>query len=84
MTASTRDFSISSGAISMRPANSVNRPRTLEIPRCWAIAATEECAGSMVQGPGGGSSVPPWRASVTVPSSARPLAVTSALDAVGA
>jgi hypothetical protein len=38
----------------------------------------------MVHGPGGGSSVPPCRASVTVPTSARPLAVTIAEEAAGA
>lgn len=54
------------------------------MPRCWATAATLECAGSTVHGPGGGSSVPPVRASVTVPISARPLAVTRALAAAGA
>ncbi|GAA3910815.1 hypothetical protein GCM10023084_73670 [Streptomyces lacrimifluminis] len=38
-----------------------------------------------VHGPGGGSSAPPpSRARVTVPTSVRPLAVTMALDAVGA
>ncbi len=70
--------------MSIEPANSVNRPCTLEMPRCWATAPTEEWAGSTVQGPGGGSSVPPCRASVTVPIAARPLAVTIALDAAGA
>ena len=83
ITASTRDLVTSSGAISTVAAKSVNRPRTLEMPRCWATAATLECAGSTVHGPGGGSSVPPWRASVTVPTSARPLAVTIALEAAG-
>ncbi|GAA1435214.1 hypothetical protein GCM10009601_60830 [Streptomyces thermospinosisporus] len=84
ITASTRDLVTSSGATSTLPANSVNRPRTLEMPRCRATAATLECAGSMVHGPGGGSSVPPCRARVTVPTSARPLAVTRALAAAGA
>lgn len=84
MVASTRDVATSSEAISMRPAKSVKRPCTLEMPRCWATAPMEECAGSMVHGPGGGSSVPPWRASVTWPTSARPAAVTIALDAAGA
>ena len=83
MTASTRDR-WSSSAISIRPLNSVNRPCTLEIPRCCATAPTEECAGSSDQAPGGGSSTPPWRASTTVPASTRPLAVTRAVDAAGA
>ncbi len=64
ITASTRDLVTSSGAISTVAAKSVKRPRTLEMPRCCATAATLECAGSTVHGPGGGSSVPPWRASV--------------------
>ncbi|CAM5594197.1 Putative multidrug resistance protein MdtD [Streptomyces alboniger] len=83
MTASTRDFSTSS-AISTRPPNSRNRPCTLVIPRCCATAATVEWAGSTVHGPGGGSSVPPCRARTTLPTSARPLAVTSAVEATGA
>ncbi|CAM5739791.1 hypothetical protein SAFG77S_01526 [Streptomyces afghaniensis] len=84
ITASTRDLVTSSGAISIEPENSVKRPCTLEMPRCWATAATLECTGSTVHGPGGGSSVPPCRASVTVPTSARPLAVTITLEAAGA
>lgn len=84
ITASTRDLDTSSGAISIVAEKSVKRPRTLEMPRCWATAPTEEWAGSTVQGPGGGSSVPPWRARVTWPISARPLAVTIALEAAGA
>lgn len=48
-TTATRDL-VTYGATSMAPANSVNRPRTLEM-----------------RGPGGGSSVPPCRAGVTVP-----------------
>lgn len=83
MDASTRERWTSS-AISMRPPNSVKRPCTLEIPRCWATAATEECTGSSDQVPGGGSSTPPCRARTTVPASTRPLAVTSAVDAAGA
>ncbi|MGX1475875.1 UNVERIFIED_CONTAM: hypothetical protein RKD50_004683 [Streptomyces canus] len=84
ITASTRDLVTSSGATSIAAVKSVKRPCTLEMPRCWATAPTPEWAGSTVQGPGGGSSAPPMRASVTVPTSARPLAVTIALDAAGA
>lgn len=84
MTASTRDVDQpSSPPISMRAVKSVNRPRTLEIPRCWATAPTVECAGSTVQVPGAGSSVPPCRVSTTVPASARPPAPTSAVEADG-
>ncbi|GAA4013641.1 hypothetical protein GCM10022232_65010 [Streptomyces plumbiresistens] len=58
MTASTLDASGFSET-SIRPPKSLNRPCTLVSPRCWASALTLECAGSMVHGPGGGSSMPP-------------------------
>ncbi len=83
ITASTRERPTSS-AISILPPKSVNRPCTLEIPRCWATAPTEECAGSRDQAPGGGSLHPPCRASTICPASIRPLAVTRAVEAAGA
>ena len=61
----------------------MNRPRTLEMPRCCATAPTVEWAGSIVHGPGAGSDVSPWRVNVTVPSEASPEPVTRAVAAVG-
>jgi hypothetical protein len=53
-------------------------------PQVLRDGPTVECAGSSVHAPGGGSSTPPCRASTSVPTSARPAAVTIAVDAIGA
>ncbi len=54
------------------------------MPRCRAVTEIVVCTGSIVQVPAGSRSSPPILASDSTPSAAEPLAVTTAVRAVGA
>src|SRR3981081_566068 len=71
-------------AITIWPDSSLNRALTLAIPRCRPVATADECAGSMIHGPGGGGWFgPPAGVSEISPSEPEPFAPIWAVRAVG-
>ncbi len=73
----------SGSATRMAPANDLNWPWIRAIPMCRAVKSIEECAGSISQSPGSGSSGgrATWR--VTSPSEASEFSATCVVARYG-